>query len=94
MSTVRYLVEVPNDDRPTTLPGATRAVLAQSCAAYDLGQGGVTADEIDAAHVAALITFPVGSELFVESSDCLDETDETTEAASRIWWRVVVEGAR
>jgi hypothetical protein len=91
---VRYLVDFPNDDRPTELPGDTRAVMASAYAWCDIGQGGVTAEEIDLADVAAIITYPVGSELFIESADptdCLDDADATTVAATKIWWRAVVE---
>jgi hypothetical protein len=91
---VRYLVDFPNDDRPTELPGDTRAVMASAYAWCDIGQGGVTAEEIDLADVAAIITYPLGSELFVESDnpdDCLDDTNGATAAATRIWWRVITE---
>ena len=92
---VRYVVQFPNDDRPTELPGGTNAVLASACAEYDIGQGGVTREEVHDEDVAALITYPVGSELFVESAlatDCLDDTDDDTAARTRIWWRVVTVG--
>ena len=92
---VRYVVEFPNDDRPTELPSDTRAVFAESCAEYDIGQGGVTFEEIDPDDVRPLATFPLGSELFIESSnpsDCLDDTDDETAAQTRIWWRVIVVG--
>jgi hypothetical protein len=91
---VRYLLEFPSDDRPTTIDGSTNAVLVSACADYDMGQGGVTAEEVDVEEVAALLTFPHGSELFVESSvasDCLDNIDDETAQNTRIWWRVVVE---
>ena len=93
MATVRYLVEFQNDDRPSELPGDTRAVLADQYAEYDIGQGGLTREEVRDEDIAAIITYPVGSELFVESgaaSDCLDDSDEATAAQTRIWWRVVV----
>lgn len=92
---IRYAVAFPHDDRPSTLPGETRAVLATTCAEFDIGQGGVTFEEVDPEDVAPLITFPLGSELFVESaleSDCLDDTDDETAKATRIWWRAVVMG--
>lgn len=95
MPSVRYTVAFPHDDRPTVLPGETNAVLASTCAEYDIGQGGVTFEEIDPDDVAALITCPVGAEVFVESpdpEDALDTTSEATSAATRIWWRGVVEG--
>jgi hypothetical protein len=95
MPTVRYLVAFPNDARPTVLDGSNNAVLASTCVEYDIGQGGVTYEEVNADDIAAIITYPVGSELFVESSlasDCLDDADETTAARTRIWWRVVVTG--
>jgi hypothetical protein len=91
---VRYLTAFPNDDRPTMIDGSTNAVLTSACAAFDLGQGGITAEEVDVEEIAVLVTFPHGSELFVESgvaSDCLDDTDDETARDSRIWWRVVVE---
>jgi len=96
MTTVRYLVEFPNDDRPSDVPGDTRAVLADQYAEYDIGQGGLTCEEIRDEDIAAIISYPVGSELFVESgaeSDCLDDTDEATAAQTRIWWRIVVTGS-
>ena len=90
---VRYVVEFPSDDRPRELSPNTRAVLAESCAEYDVGQGGVTFEEIDPGDVRALGTFAIDSELFVESpnvSDCLDDMDDDTAARTRIWWRAVV----
>ena len=95
MVRVRYLVEFPHDDRPAVLPGDTRAVLASTCAEYDVGQGGVTREEVHDEDIAAIITYPLDSELFVESSletDCLDDTDDDTAARTRIWWRVVTVG--
>ena len=90
---VRYLVEFPNDDRPTELPSNTRSVLAESCAEHDIRQGGVTFEEIEPGDVRQLAAFAVGDELFVETtsaSDCLDDTDDDTEARTRIWWRALV----
>ena len=94
MPTVRYLVEFPKDDRPRELPGDTRAVLAETCAEYDIGQGGVTFEEVSPEDVAPLSAYPNGSELFVESpnaSDCLDDSTEDDSAVrTRIWWRAIV----
>ena len=93
MPTVRYVVEFEPDDRPTTLSGDTRAVLAESCEDYDIGQGGLTREEVHEEDIADVITYPVGSELFVESTlwtDCLDDTTDETAARTRIWWRVIV----
>jgi len=90
---VQYVVEFPNDDRPTQLPPERRAVLAESCAEYDIGQGGVTFEEVRPEDVQALGTFEVGSEVFIESpnvSDCLDDTDDDRATRTRIWWRAVV----
>lgn len=90
---VRYVVEFPNDDRPTELLSDTRSVLAEFCAEYDVGQGGVTFEEINPKHLQALAEFSVGSEVFVESpkaSDCLDDTDDDTAARTAIWWRALV----
>ena len=95
MVRVRYVVQFPNDDRPAVLRGDTRAVLASTCAEYDVGQGGVTREEVHDEDIAAIITYPLDSELFVESSletDCLDDTDDDTAARTRIWWRVVTVG--
>lgn len=82
------------DPVPTWLDGSTRAVLAESFADVDQGQGGITrGDIVDDAMIAALDTFPPGAEVYVESddaTDCLfDETPET-ERPSHIWWRAVV----
>jgi hypothetical protein len=90
---VRHLTAFPNDDRPTMIDGATNAVLAVTCAEFDMGQGGMTAEEVDVDEVASLITFPLGSELFVESgdpNDVLDNATEETAAQSRIWWRIMI----
>ncbi|MGO8995716.1 MAG: hypothetical protein ACLQVI_20590 [Polyangiaceae bacterium] len=84
------------DPTPTWLHGATLAVPAGPFADVDEGQGGITrADIVDLTLIAALDTFAVGSEVYVESDDpedCLfDETTEE-ERSSRIWWRAVVLG--
>jgi hypothetical protein len=94
MIRVRYLVELPNDDRPTELPADTRAVMASAYAWCDIGQGGITTEEVSPDDVQATVVFPAGSELFVESStatNCLDDTDDDSAARTRIWWRVVVD---
>jgi hypothetical protein len=93
MVRIRYSVEFTNEDRPSALPAETRAVLASACEQYDVGQGGVTFEEVSPEDVQQLGVFPVWTEVFVESSaegDVLDDTDETTSATSRIWWRAVV----
>jgi len=93
MIRVRYAVEFTPEDRPTTLDGSTNAVLADTRKEYDVGQGGVTRAEVNPEDVAALVTYPVGSELFAESGlsgDVLDDSTDEAATASRIWWRVVV----
>ncbi len=93
MICVKYIVEFDPEDRPTLLPPETRAVLASRYEQYDVGQGGVTFEEVDSENVQPLGVFPVLSEVFVESSaagDVLDDSTEETATASRIWWRLVV----
>jgi hypothetical protein len=93
MIRVRYAVEFAHDDRATELPGDTRAVPAHRYEWCDVGQGGITFEEVDPGDVQALAVFPAGSELFIDSgnpADVLDSTDETTERGTRIWWRVIV----
>jgi hypothetical protein len=88
---LRYLVEFPNDDRPTRLPRETRAVLARFYEHIDIGQGGITTEEVNPNDVQSLGLFAIGCELFVESalaSDCLDDTDDDTSKRTRIWWRI------
>jgi hypothetical protein len=82
------------DPTPTWLDGATLAIPAGPFADVDEGQGGITrVDIVDGSLVAALDTFAVGAEVYVESDDpedhLFDETPEE-ERSSRIWWRAVV----
>ncbi len=87
---VQYVVDLPNDTRPTNLPGSTRAVLTAGYAQLDLDPGGVTAEELHAEDVQALAVFPVGTDVLVESgdpADCLDDSTEKSEQATHIWWR-------
>jgi hypothetical protein len=94
MTRVQYVVDLPNDTRPTTLAPETRAVLTSSYSHLDLDPGGVTAEELHPEDVQTLSVFPVGSDVLVESADpadCLDDTDEESAARTRIWWRVIVQ---
>ena len=85
------------DPVATWLDGSLRAVPAEPFVGdVDSGQGGITrADIVDATMMAPLSSFPVAAEVYVESEDAgdvLDDTDETTERQTRIWWRATVVG--
>lgn len=82
---------------PRVLPADTPAV---TCEAYPHLQevaedtGGITRADIDPADIQTLADLPDGAQLFVESddpaADTLDDTDDETSAATRIWWKATV----
>jgi hypothetical protein len=86
----------PNET-PAWIDGATLAVPAEPFLGdVDSGQGGITCSDIaDESTIKTLAEFESGTEVYIESEDaedCLDDTDTTTEAATRIWWRATVLG--
>ncbi len=81
------------DRRDTWLPGSTRAVLSEPYADLDEGQGGLMFAEIRVEDIRTLSDFSPGATVVVESEDprdVLDDTDEVTQAATHIWWRVII----
>jgi hypothetical protein len=91
MPVVSYAVPFSKPN-PSVLSANTRAVPA---ALYrpiesEAGEpGGVTASDIDPQQVRALGDFSDGDEVYVEGEpdDVLDDTDDDTAAATRIWFR-------
>jgi hypothetical protein len=81
------------DPMPTWLDEGTLAVAAEPYAALDEGQAGVTRGDIKDADIKTLDQFEPGAEVFLESddpTDVLDDTDEVTERAAKIFWRATI----
>ena len=90
--TVRFTHRTPADKLPTVLEGAVRAVLADVYRPADAdGLGGVLTEDIRCQDARPVYSFPVGTELYIESNSSLSTSPELADA-TRIWWRAVVTG--
>jgi hypothetical protein len=91
-----FIVWRDDQPNPRVVAGGTRAVPADLYASVDEAAGnpgGVTRADLTDADIRALSEFVDGQEVYVESSepaDVLDDTDDTTATATRIWWRARV----
>ena len=77
---------------PRVLPCDARAVAAEPCAEVDDdagNPGGVTRGDIRSEDVRGLGEFERGQQVYVEGDPeaVLDDADDETTAACRIWWR-------
>lgn len=95
MMFVNRFVQLVDEPQPCWLDDSTAAVPA---ALYqhldgDDGPGGITRGDILQADIGPLCCFNIGAEIYVESTDnedVLDDTNETMESATRIWWRAIL----
>ena len=83
------------DTTPIWLDGSVRAVRAERFADVDSGEGGITRGDIgDETLIAALDTFFVGAEVYIESrrprATIFSTTTPEAERESHIWWRARV----
>ena len=80
-------------ETPRLLPPDVRAVPAEPYLAAEEAQGnpgGITRAELVDSDIRPLGSFEDGALLYIESddpTDALDDTDDDSIAATRVWWR-------
>ena len=96
MPLVQFSVSFDDKPKPRVLAAEARAVAAEPYLSVDEeagDPGGVTRADIADGDIRPLGTFEDGAEVYVESpdpTDALDDTDESTDAETHIWWRAVI----
>jgi len=96
MPFILFSVSIGDQPNPRVLSADARAVAAAPDLSVDEeadDPGGITRADIADGDIRPVGTFEPGAEVYVESpdhEDVLDDTDETTEAETHIWWRAVI----
>ena len=86
-------VHMPHAPGATWVTEDARAVSAAKYGALDGGEGGIVRDQIADFDIGRAADFEIGAHVYLESDapdDVLDDSDEPTEAATRIWWRATI----
>jgi hypothetical protein len=92
MPLVAFTVTFGDQANPRVIPADAHAVPAELYARVDDdagNPGGITRGDIAGDDIRALGEFEDGADVYVEAEadDVLDDADEETTLASRIWWR-------
>ena len=96
MPFILFSVSFDDQRNPRVLAAEACAVRAEPYLGVDEeagDPGGITRADVSDGDIRALGTFDDGGEADVESpelEDVLDNTDESAEAETHIWWRAVI----